>query len=85
MSDETVTVEINRETANAMRRLHERGCKSGDADNLDLDKVIFELIEEGFTKYVRHLKLSRDNPILTDEESSSNPPFEDNRADFSKL
>ena len=85
MSDEAITVKIDRDTANALRRLHERACKSGDADDLDPDDVIFELIEEGFEDRVRSLKQFRDEPILTDEESSSVPRFRDNRADFSKI
>ena len=84
MSDEEI--EIDRDTANALRRLHERACKSGDASELDLEQVMYELIEEGHTDLVRNLKHYRDEPILTDDEvSSAVPQFRDNRADFSRL
>jgi len=86
MTDETITVEIDRNTANAMRRLHEHACKSSDTDDLDLDQVIYQLIEEGHINLVRNLKHCRYEPILTDdEESSAVPRFRDNRADFSRL
>ena len=87
MSDETITVEIDRDTANAMRRLHEMTGLSTDIQelDLDLDQIMFELIEEGFDENIKLLKKTREEPILTDEESSSVPRFRDNRADFSRL
>lgn len=87
MTGETVTVEIDQDTANAIRRLHEMAGLSTDADDLDLDldQLIYELIEEGHDNDVRLLKLTRDDPILTDEESSAVPRFRDNRADYRKL
>lgn len=86
MSDEEITVEIDRNTANALCRLHEMTGLSTDIEDLDLDQIIFELIEEGFDKNVKLLKQTHREPILADdEESSAVPRFRDNRADFSRL
>jgi len=87
MSDEEIEIEIDRHTARALRRLHEMTGLSTDVEDLDLDldQIMFELIEEGFDENIKLLKKTREEPILTDEESSSVPRFRDNRADFSRL